>query len=610
MEMRQLAIQATIALLVSGLLLAGLLTDSVHSVSERAIPLTLKGESRTMYVSGIRITTKSISLDFNPCDNGIADDARTTRLYSSDGVPMSEVVPGGTRDQSIAEFSYLNLHDEGPEVIGDIGVTESRAKAGRVLLWASFSLQMVVFTLASARLGLRATAFSNWDAPFSRAMHGLMISGGVLTWIGLVYLTSTISILLAHLFREAESRCQIDFAGSGPRHYEMKTLARYVTDSLLPNGATVLTGCLSVGIVVMYFLGLFLRQVGKTNFRSTLHPVRRRSLPWHCRILSFYWVLVLLAVAIGATLLVASVARVRGYELNMFYWNFGARVSQKTGLSRTGTLLDVVQGWFDIFSVPAALVRASVLMWLVLIPVACFASNHPATVFLKAVQDGSTLLILRSVISWVTVVPAPLSIMENPACFSYPPDDGWLHVLTSAESCKDSMFSIHTIFVIVPLVLTLFFLKFSGAVPSKYLWTANLVLIIPAFLTITLVVVSRYQYTADVSIGIFVCILYMLAQQEPYKLMFDEEWNTSVSATQILNEKLLPTLNECVARLEAYNLASKQGEHARLTTDELREIHFLYRTVGDAIGIAKLAGSTATQSSAIVQADVDNKKDR
>jgi len=276
----------------------------------------------------------------------------------------------------------------------------------------------------------------------------------------------------------------------------------------------------------------------------------------------------------------------------MFYWNyFGTRVYEKTGLSKTGSLIDFLQEIVSLISVSPYINAVSIYLWLMWIPALAWVCNYPVNFLGKVSQDFSIVLFMKCLISWVTVSPTAVSMLEKPECFNHPhfedDDSSWLFRFRNDFSCNDSMFSIHVAIGFVPVVILIYFIRFSGYVNLVGRILSLSMLIVGISLSLVSVVLTRYQYTADVHIGICICLIYMLTQQQAYSLLFERDRADVESAFTLLEQKVIPSLTDCLARLNTYKAATRQAKALQISPEEVHEISMLFKSVGDSLHAAK-----------------------
>ena len=592
MENSHVLYRGILVLIISGLILAGILVDQVHKMPPSSFPVFPEDSDRFFYLPGIVIKLDAISLEYNGCDTGVGKEYEHMLLFTSDSLSFETLSPGVTHDVSVAEFVYLNLHQDGAEFIGQIGLMKRRSFVGRILLWISFVFPLIGYLVPF--VFAKASSFY-----FFEVMIGL---SGFIVWIGLTYLSSMLPTLLSHLFRETEVRCKIPL-NDHPGH-ELYSLSRFVDEtSSFPNGITVWLCGGAFMILLLYavfrMLVFYIEKNIRTNRKlllsinstTSMEISGLRTLSWYARVWQWYTVLLVFAIAIVCHFFVTHSNRIRGFPLNVLYMNYGSKIAEKTGLSKSGTLLDFVQDSFQLVALPSVMVQFSVSVWLFIIPIIAISSQRKTRLILrKALQDLCVLSIMRALIAWVTVVPTSMSMFEDSICFQEP-KSGW-------RNCNFSMFSRHTIWVLVPCFICIYFVKFNGY--EKYSRIINLVAALLAGAVFMAVTVARYQYTSEVFIGIFICASYMLTQRPAYQLLFNQEWNIHYDKPfDILQDKVVVGLQDCIDRIKKYNLAISINKFDLLTSDELNEIKIIYNKTGRAIDRARGARSVVPSPMAV-----------
>lgn len=582
--------------------LIGVGVDKITTVNRHELLVRTDKGDVDLRISGLELTSSDIVLKYHKCAKD-SDDVAEYRLYEERGVQFGQLREGGTRNPSIAQFAHVNIDEEGTEIIGDIDLLPTRATGARFSLYMSISLQGLAFLLLVFLRRAPTSVISKCPEGESRKMHilgqvhnGLLIMGGVAMWWAIILYSTIVTVLLPHLFREARDRCDTKFSSIFNAHYEMRTLGIYVREHAILNGASIiLFGC-TVLAIYLYMLGMFLHANSRTINMQSLTSYQLRGLSWYAKVWGWHISILVLVFAIFLSFWVASLTRVRGYDLNMFYWMNGSKVSQETGFSRTGTLLDVVQGFVPLFTLAPAIVYLTVYAWVLFIPALAMACSRQMIVLAKCAQDVGVLLIIKALISWVTVAPTSLSMLERPECFDKPDFDdevtwSWMFRFSHIDSCNDTMFSLHAVLVMVPAIVLSYFVVFGGIVRGNSVWMVTAGIFISALLTGFLVVTARYQYSADIHIGVCVVVCYLFSQSSAYRLLFREDINARTPPNSILSDKVIPTLSECVFRMETYILASKGLAGLKASVDEIEDIGLLYRTMGQAMRTARKGGS-------------------
>jgi hypothetical protein len=600
MEFRRgLIFHAVFVLILAGITLFAIVHDNIFQIEKYEFRIRGPQEDRDLRISGLSLSSMKVTLDYNGCDGDPAYVSESS-LYSPGGVELWKLLEGKSRDRSISQFSHINIHEAGTEIIGDIGLVNRRSTVGRYLAIAALVLLLLVsMTMIATKLDpksvwSRVPKGGDARGHLVAKLEGLVLmSSAVFLWTSIVLYSSVTPTLLAHLFREARNRCGVEFDDVYNGLYEMRTLAFYVRDTGMLNGVTVALYGLVVGLIISYSIFLFFVSNGKGINMHDLNSSELRTLSWYCRIWSWRVSLAWLVLSVFVSFWVANLTRTRGYELNLFYWKNGSKVSQKTGLSRTGTLLDVVQGTANLFTIPALVLVSTCCIWLVLIPMVAFACKRSLIFLGKACQDMGTLLITRALVSWLTVAPTTLSMIEKPECFDQPLEDNsqwsWIYIIDPKQSCNDTMFSVFAIVVFVPAIIMLYYTSFARVVKSDFGSLVHGLLVLGALLSSLLVVVGRYQYSADMHIGACVVAIYMLTQASAYHILFSQEEDSHLKPSELLTDRILPALEECIHRLESYNLACRDLDGLKSSPEEAEEIAHLFRTVGVAINNAEVS---------------------
>jgi hypothetical protein len=606
MEKREFVGHSAFFLIVLGLAATGIFVDNILAVPTTDIQLSCPDGVCRMKISGIRLSSSRLVLDYNKCTND-PERVGESRLYSRDGVEFKELVDGKSRDASIVEFAHLNIHEEGTEIIGDIGLTEERAQFARKLAFFALILISIAALLFVLLRKEPLSIFSKQPDGVPSGVHlyqqvvnWFILAGAGVMWLSIVGYSATIPTLLAHLFREARDRCDIEYKQTVGEHYEMRSMGAYVRDNANPSGLSILMFSLCVSLLFLYTAFLFIRSNGKGLNLLQLSSSQGRSLPWYCKVWPWKFTIVVTLFGMVVTFWVMNVTKTRGYLINNFYWTYGSKVAQKTGLSRTGTLLDFAQKILSLVAVPENVMAATTYMWLVIVPVLAAASFRPLSLFLKGCQDFAILLIIRAMIAWVTIAPTTLSMLEKPECFEQPDEDNWkwawLVVFDGRQSCNDTMFSITVAVVGMQAVVLIYYGMFSGLVGGIYAVLVYGYICLSAVVACVVAVVSRHQYSSDIVIGICIVVVYMLTQMQPYRLLFEGDSVDVKHPNKILREKVLPTLEDCVTRVKSYSQASKELRGLKASTSDFEEMALLYRSVGQAIQRARFRSPATSQN--------------
>ena len=574
------------------------LYDQIFEIGKYELRIRGPKEDRDLRISGLSLTSNTVILRYNRC---VGDPVWKTnsQLYSNSGVGLETLQEGKSRDRSITQFSYININEQGTEILGDIGLVYHRAHAARALSFVAIGLQgLVLLTLLALRLepkSLWSRCPPGMDVRYhivARVESLVLVISAVFLWASILLYSSLPPTLLAHLFREARSRCGVEFDDLFSGLYEMRTLSYYVKNTGILNGATVVVYGLVAIFTIAHFIYLFIISNAKIFSMGDLNSSEKRYLSWYCRIWNWRISLICLKGTLLLSFWVSNLTRMRGYEINMFYWKNGLKVSQNTGLSQTGTLLDMLQGSANHFTVPDFLLISTCSFWLLLVPMLAVACKRSVTFLGKSAQDFAIVLLLRAMVAWLTVGPTPLSMIEKPECFDALRNDDtsqfwWIYNFTFKHSCNDNMVSIYSVIVLVPAVTMLFYTYFSRVSERKYDSVIFILLSIAAVLSTALSVIGRHQYSADVHIGACIVVFYMLTQTAPYRLLFAAEEENNINPKDLLAQRIVPTLEQCISKLQEYQLACTNMDGLKSSPNDVGEIAHLYRIVGMAIQSAE-----------------------
>jgi hypothetical protein len=90
-----------------------------------------------------------------------------------------------------------------------------------------------------------------------------------------------------------------------------------------------------------------------------------------------------------------------------------------------------------------------------------------------------------------------------------------------------------------------------------------------------------------------------MTQSQAFKLLFKfdapqtdftkEIRKLQFTPGEVLNDKIIPNLQECVRRVHMYRMATKEASGLRLTTADIMELRGIYKSVGQAIRVARAA---------------------
>ena len=603
MPPRSWFIHLGINLVILSFYVIGALFDVVYILPPTARVVKVHDGDEQMNISGIRMTSTRIVLDYHKCQSD-NENVRNSALYAPEGISYYEMTEDGTRDASKAQFVHMSTEEEGAELIGDIGLLWGRSMVARYLFIGAFALQFlsivlcVVYRVSPVSLLSRCRRGGNeWDHFIGQVQNALCFVAVILLWGSIVMISTLIPVLLPHVFREARERCDVQFDESTWHHYEVRETGEFVSENSFPFGLTTIVSMVCIFCSLTYCIYLFVASTRQYhvdalgNSRGIVVPrSETRMLPWFGRIWPWRVSVPILLVSIYLSFIVANLTRVRGYALNMFFWKYGTSDYEKTGLSKTGSLIDSIQEAVTLLSISVTVAAVTTYQWTAWVPVLSLVSRYPISLLAKACQDFGTLLLLRSLISWVTVAPTTVSMLEKPDCFHRPDiteeSVQWIFAIDPNQSCNDTMFSVYVVIVLVPIIILIYFIRFSGLVNKFGLVTGLSILISASVAMFGFIIITRIQYTADIHIGACICVMYMFTQQKAYNILFDRDRANVKSAYHMLENRVIPSMVDCAVTVAHYNQITKTMKGLQLNEFEIAELHSLYHTLGEALNRA------------------------
>ena len=596
---RSWLIHLGINMIILSFYVIGALFDVVYILPSNSRVVKVKEGDSELNISGIRMSSTRIVLNYNKCESD-PPDVLNSAIYAPEGILYSEMMEDGSREASKAQFVHMSTEEEGAQLIGDIGLLWGRSVIARYLFLTAFAFQTMALILCVAYRVNPVSLLSRcprggdeWSHFIGQVQNALCFSAVILLWGSIVVISTLIPVLLPHIFREARERCNIHFDETTWHHYEVRETGQFVSENSFPFGLTTILMMTCIFCSLAYCIYLFIVSVWTSRSAITTVIVPRsetRMLPWFGRIWPWRVSVFLLLLSVYVSFIVTNLTRIRGYPLNMFFWNYGTIDYEKTGLSKTGSLIDSIQEIVTLLSVSVSIAAVTTYQWTAWIPVLSIVSRYPISLLGKACQDISILLLLRCVISWVTVAPTTVSMLEKPDCFHRPDVSeesiGWLFGIDPAQSCNDTMFSVYVIIILVPITILVYFIRFSGLV-NKFGFITGLTILVAASLSMcVIIVITRVQYSADIHIGACICVMYMLTQQKAYNILFERDRANASNAYTLLENRVLPYLVDCVAIITNYHLVTKGMKGMHLNEVEIAEFHSLYDTLGEVLSRA------------------------
>jgi hypothetical protein len=593
----------SLAVTVLGLSLAviGLGLDRYDNDDEAS--LVLNGHKVIVPSVLVRSTTISLGTEGCHCPDDNVNCQRfkvnplRSPLHSRNGMSFWDLHNHGNGDEAARFFT-----DDESQVIANthLGTFDSmyrRGLASRVLAFVGVALQgialiwSVVFRVGPAPVFYNRPLFgqSQHEYNMGSVYSILLISSAVVLFASNTVMSTFVVPLLARVANFALSWCaNSPFTEKGQRSLDyMLYLGDYVQDHAQATGVSFITYAVSISLIfaqvifVSYLGFMHVRAVSRVRYH--LPRTQLSLLPWFGKIIPMRFSIILILIGIIAKRAASYSARVRGYELNMFFYQnaFGGGDD-----SKSWSLPDLILDDTHKFVMDKSLVKLVLSYWIPSV-LAIGASSVDFPKFIsKVVQIWGVLFLIGAAVSVVTVPPTPAYVFQKPQCYRPPHrPPTFTQFFDVAESCNDQLFSIYACLVAVPMMMFYFFIRY-GPVNRK----------IPAYVTLALatigslyiIVGTRQEYTVDVYIGALLSVLICLSQAAAFKLLFRfgvVHPRINDKPAIILSDKVIPMLDDVIKRLELHFMAGDTAD--QIDRDDFDQANAEFERVAEALAIAK-----------------------
>ena len=306
-------------------------------------------------------------------------------------------------------------------------------------------------------------------------------------------------------------------------------------------------------------------------------------LPWYSKIISLKWSIVIILLGIIAKRAASYSARVRGYDLNMYFYEiaFGSGDG-----SHSWSLPDVILDDTHRFVMDKSLVKMILAFWIPSVLVIGASTVDYMKFISKVIQIWGILFLIGAAVSVVTVPPTPAFVFQKPQCYRPPHrPPTFSQFFSVSESCNDQLFSIYAVLVTVPVMLFYLFIRY-GPVNRKI--SAYVTLFLVTVGSLYIIVGTRQEYTVDVYIGALISVLMCLSQAAAFKLLFRfgvVHPGLNNRPPVVLSETVVPMLDDIIKRLELHFMAGEAAEP--ISKDDMAQAAAEFERVAEAIAIAK-----------------------
>ncbi len=583
--------------------LLGLIRDQYDNDDEVVVKL----EGFEVTIPSLTVTTRTLELGVDGCDNGWKVNPSDSKLHSIGGMSYSELADGALADQAAQYFLDDSKRLISTSHSGNFAEIHNRALVARILSIVGVSLQILALVLMVFGRTHPSALFANrplFDQPQSKHLIGSAI-GGVLLLSGLCLFTSLAimsSLMPAILSRVANFA--LDWCSDSPfDHYArgqskldyMIFLGNYIQDQADAQGVTFMTFAISIFLIYFELVLVFylsMRQVlSQAKIDYALPESQLRALPWYSKIQPLWLSVVFLICAIVVNCATVYSARVRGYPLNLFFYNYKF-LDQSSSDNGSWSLPDAVLDYLHTYVVDKSVVKMMLAAWIPLMAVVGLGSIDTKLYLSKVIGGLGTLLLLGAVIGIFTVPSTPASVLQKPQCYTEPHrPPTFMQFISISESCNDQMYSIYSILITFPIMMIVFYCRY-GAITRKKI--AYLCLALGCIGSMFTVVATRQQYVVDVYIGVVVTVLYAISQTPAYKLLFRfGTVHPGLFHTEpvVLSDKVVPVIEDCTNRFELFFMA---GDVSGLSESELQKIADEFNNLLEAIEFAKSHGISET----------------
>ena len=531
------------------------------------VDVTLKGIRVT--IPSTAVSSTGIEIGTDGCEKGWKVNPTDSPLHSRYGMTYSELKDGGGDDAAAVFFLDDSARVIATTHMGDFDGIYTTAIVARIFSIVGVTLQGIAL-LWTLLLGATPSPFFFNRPLFGQtqrqhltgaAYHLILMGSGLALFLSNTLMSTIMAPLLSRVANFSLDWCadsEFDTFSRGSNDLEyMKFLGVFIQTNADATGVTYVTFAVSMALIYFQVAVVTLIGIRQVKAQSRVHYHLPRSqellLPWYAKIPSLRWSLGLLVVAVLATCTTSYSSRVRGFELNMFFYQSSF---EEDSVSKSWSLEDILLDRIYKYVVDKSIVKFILTLWIPLIMILGFAAVDYIKYVSKAIQTIAILLLFSAVIGITTVPPTPAFVLQKPQCFSapqVPPTFGQFFEIS--ESCNDQIYSIYSVLIGVPFMMTYFFIRY-GSVRRKNV--AYILLFVLGLISQFIVISTRLQYTVDVYIGCIVTGAYCLAQAPAFKLLLRfgiVNPGLRYKRPIVLSDKINPLLDDILRRLELHFMA-------------------------------------------------------
>ena len=594
----------------------GIFVDQFHS--EDPTNLTLS-DGLVYNGPGIIIGHSRLKLTYPECDTPERSMREDSVLFSHKGVSFQQLGQGPIEGDEV----YNHFLDPGDMSVSKrfFGSFSSFARmsiASKAFAWAAFGLQALSVILSiwtrtpPASFMTHTPIFNHSDSQrvWGTVHHALTVLAAICLLVDLAIVSVYLDLVVGRIIELSFELCNFH---PGLSEFDLlKLFGRFMADYSDVDGITGSLYRLAATLTLVqttfvFFLGTDQVRSQSATTGYSLPASKLRQLPWFCSIWRLRWSVLFFVCGVVFNQAAALYSRSEGYPLNLYAFESIGSAETGTGSTVTGTLSDFLMDITANFYVSETVSDAATLGTVPLVLALAVGSTDPHRFISKLVQLLGIIFFSKGFFSISTLVPTPASVISRPYCYDPPEADLWSlrGFFSRGAQCNHLMFSLPAALCTLSLMVIMMYMRYG---PSLRRGIAYVVLFVLVLGCLMLPVAARVNYTSNVLVAFFFIALLVVAQSGAFKLLFRFE-SLPVSFTagmtklrfkpgEVLNDKIIPTIAECVRRIQMYTQATAEAPALRMAPGDLQEVLLLYRTVGDAVRIARVAKPAEKLSSA------------
>ena len=585
--------------------LLGLIRDQYDNDDEVVVKL----EGFEVTIPALTVSTRTLELGVDGCENGWKVNPTDSKLHSIGGMSFSELADGAPEDPAAQYFLDDSKRLISTSHSGNFTEIHNRAMVARILSIIGVSFQILALLLMVFGRTHPSPLFANrplFEQPDSKHFIGgivgvALLLAGLCLFTSLGIMSSLMPAILSRVGNFALDWCSdspFDHYARGQSKLDyMIFLGNYIQDKADAQGVTFMTFAISIfliylELVVVFYLSMD-QVLSQARIDYALPDSQLRALPWYSKIRPLWVSIVFLICSIVVNCATVYSARVRGYPLNLFFYNYKF-LNQAASASDNGSwsLPDAVLDYLHTYVVDKSVVKMMLAAWIPLMAFVGLGSVDTKLYLSKVIEGLGTLLLLGALIGIFTVPTTPAFVLQKPQCYSPPTrPPTFIQFISISESCNDQMYSIYSILITFPIMMIGFYSRYGAITRKKIAYLGLALACIGSMFT---VVATRQQYVVDVYIGVVVTVLYALSQTPSFKLLFRfGTVHPGLFHTEpvVLSDKVVPVIEDCTNRFELFFMA---GDVSGLSGPELQKIADEFNNLLEAIEYAKSHGISET----------------